>query len=320
MTHEMMIETLCAIKGIGPKRARHIVEAVENAQTSMLELARWPVDDLSAYFKVPQNIAVDLRAWLRDHASENAIEAPEAASTPAKRTLPPGIHQLDQQSASYPQRLRDVLGNAAPPVLYVWGNLSLLNPPAIGFCGARKATEKGLVVTQDIADQVAHENWIVVSGHAKGVDLAAHQAAVNAGSGTIIVLPQGILKFKLDPQLKQMAAAEQLLVISQFDPDTEWDKTHALQRNLTILALSDAMIMVEARSTGGTFAAGNAALQLNHPLYVVSFQEVEETREGNAYFIEQGAHPILKSRSTGRANLDPLRQTVNAAFTSPAGG
>jgi predicted Rossmann fold nucleotide-binding protein DprA/Smf involved in DNA uptake len=161
-----------------------------------------------------------------------------------------------------------------------------------------------------VAAQAVAEGWVVVSGHAAGVDATAHRVALENGGSTIIVAPQGILDFKLRRELKQIAKPEQLLIISEFPPKARWNVGYAMQRNRTILALSNAMVLVEARTEGRTFEAGKQALQLKVPLFVIGFENPAQSASGNSYFLEQGAIPLLKNKHTGKANLDALKQEV----------
>lgn len=88
-----------------------------------------------------------------------------------------------------------------------------------------------------------------------------------------------------------------------------------MQRNRTIIGLSNAMVLVESREKGGTFDAGKKTLKYKHPLFVVDFQEMGKSNAGNQYFIERGATRLLKSRETGRANITHLREKVESHLT-----
>ncbi len=135
-----------------------------------------------------------------------------AASDPASRLA----DALDQIGAEilwinedrYPERLLLTLGKDAPPVLFVKGNVNLLQRPAVGFCGSRKASRKGIEVTSRAARVLVEENICVVSGYANGVDLAAHRAAMEAGGATILVLVEGILRFKAKKDIEELLRAD----------------------------------------------------------------------------------------------------------------
>lgn len=228
--------------------------------------------------------------------------------------------EISKTHPLYPQRLLTILGENAPEILFAWGNLELLNSPSVGFAGSRNVSSKGLEVTADVAKQIAELDWVIVSGHARGVDMTAHRVALENNVGTIIVLPQGFKGFKLNQELKRIAKKENLLIISEFPEDAGWQVWRAMQRNSTIIALSSAMVLVESRTEGGTFSAGKTALQYKQPLFVVEFQEKGSGNEGNEYFLQRGATRLAKSRETGRANITQLKEKVEANFQKTVSG
>jgi DNA protecting protein DprA len=286
---------LRSVKGIGPKRYSSILTKLAELRRSIDDLFQMPAAEIAATFKIPKQVA-------------------QAISTAGDAATPPVTNSdfkiLKRGTPSYPKKLEELLADKAPPVLHVWGNLDLLNRPAVGFCGSRHATAKGIEVTADTARQIVEQGWVVVSGHARGVDTMAHRTALENGGSTIIVAPEGISRFRLRRELKQIAKPENILIISEFEPEAGWSVGRAMTRNKTIIGLSDAMILVEARLEGGTFEAGKAALRLKVPLYVAQYQTPGESAAGNEYFLKHGAHPLLKSSGTGKANIDHLRQTV----------
>lgn len=288
------------VRGIGPKRYSTILTILADLGLSIDDLFQMSAADISVTFKIPQNVAqaISTSQVLVQHSSE------------VEMVFDKGIKILKRDDLGYPRRLEKTLGDKAPSVLYFWGNLDLLNRPAVGFCGSRNVTDKGIEVTADTAKQIIQQGWVVVSGHARGVDTAAHRTALENGGSTIIVAPEGLLSFKLRRELKQVAKPENILVISEFSPEAGWSVGRAMTRNKTIIGLSNAMILVEARLEGGTFEAGKTALRFKLPLYVAQYQTPGESAAGNEYFLKHGAYPLRKSTGTGKANIDHLRQTV----------
>lgn len=211
---------------------------------------------------------------------------------------------------SYPAKLKSVLVQSVPQTLHFWGNLNLFTKPSVGIAGSRNVTPKGLQVTTDIAQQVSTLGWVVVSGHARGVDVTAHRVALECGAGTIIVLAEGLQDFRLRQELKKIAKPEQLLIISEFRPKAGWHVGNAMTRNKTIVGLSDAMVLIESRMEGGTFEAGKTALKYHVPLFVAKYELPGESAAGNEYFLQRGALPILKSSHTNRAGIGELQALV----------
>jgi DNA processing protein len=211
---------------------------------------------------------------------------------------------------NYPNRLRNFAKNDMPPVLFCQGNLNLLKNMSVGFCGSRKSSEKGLSITKQCVIQLIEKEIDIVSGYAAGVDITSHQSALEFGGNTIIVLAEGLFKSSQKREIKPFLSHDNYLFISQFLPDMTWNSHNAMRRNSTILGLSDAMILVESGITGGTFQAGQTALKTDKPLFVIDFSNTEQSSEANPYFIERGAIPIRKSKTSSTPNLSKLFDTL----------
>lgn len=225
-------------------------------------------------------------------------------TAPAPLAIVPG-------DSAYPKAAARLLGSKAPDVLYCLGNISLLGRPAVGFCGSRKASAKGLGVAADCATQLVQSGFVVASGYAAGVDYTAHKAALEAGGRTIMVLPEGIEHFRIRKTLAEDWDWDRVLVVSQFPPSAGWKAFRAMERNNLIIALSRAMVVIEAGATGGTLHAGKSTLKMGLPLYVVEFGDMGTEAPGNAELIGMGGHPVMKSRTNGIANLTSVMQTAS---------
>jgi len=214
----------------------------------------------------------------------------------------PKTRRIEPRTPGYPAAVSEQYG-AKVPVLTCLGNLDLLEWPGIGFCGSRKASDKGLETARDCADQVARAGLVVVSGNAAGVDATAQKAALEAGGSTILVLPEGIRHFRIRKSFENVWSWERVLVISQYPDDAIWRANQAMKRNETIIALSRAMIVIEAGETGGTVNAGLSTLKSRKPLFVARYQDIEHQAPGNAKLLDLGGHPLSRSRQTGRASF-----------------
>lgn len=211
---------------------------------------------------------------------------------------------LDQ---SYPIMLKNLLKLNTPPVLSMIGNVRLLTNRKVGFSGSRKVSEKGLLVTRDCVEQLSRERGLsIVSGYAQGVDKEAHYMALHAGGSTIIVLPNGISSFYVKQELKEVWDWDRVLVISEYLPKDKWSVSRAMNRNNTIIGLSDAMVVIEAGLTGGSLDAGLRSLEDKKPLYVPIYSNYPESALGNRILLEKGANGIGRDRQTNRANVKAL--------------
>ena len=198
----------------------------------------------------------------------------------------------------YPKRVKDIMGNAAPGHLDMVGNMDLLDMPGLGVSGSRKSSPKGLDVARDCAEQAAQNNVSVISGNAAGIDFEAHFNCLKAGGKTILVLPEGINHFRIRKDLKPVWDWERALVISQFEPGHPWKAYRAIQRNQLIIALSRAMVAIEAGATGGTLDAGEKTLEVGLPLYVAMYRDMPADAQGNKILLRKGGQELAESKST----------------------
>jgi DNA processing protein len=163
-----------------------------------------------------------------------------------------------------------------------------------------------LDVCRDIVEQLVSSKITIVAGYAAGVDQTAHYTALKTGGETVAVLAEGILNFSIRHSLLEEWDWTRSLVVSQFLPQARWAVGKAMQRNRTIIGLGRALVVIEAKESGGTFEAGQSALALKKPLFAPAYESIESTAPGNQILISRGAKPIMKSRTVGRAKLEPL--------------
>lgn len=229
----------------------------------------------------------------------------------------PEVQQVDRGDSLYPKRLTEILGDKAPDTLYIQGNTNLLNSDSIGFCGARKSSQKGIDAVKDCVEQVAAADITVVSGNAAGIDFQAHYHALAAGGRTILVLPEGIKHFRIRQALAPVWDWSQALVISQFEPDDIWKGYRAMARNRVIIGLCKAMVVIEASEKGGTMEAGKEAIKRNTPLYVAEYEDMSVNARGNTDLIKLGGRRLARNRSTERANMRSIFANIRQGFSAP---
>lgn len=177
-------------------------------------------------------------------------------------------------TGNYPTKLRD----ARHPVemLYFQGIWELAETRCVAIVGSRTATDVGKQRAGKIAKELVSKGITVVSGLAAGIDAAAHTAAIEAGGKTIAVIgtPIGVYYPKENEQLQRKIAEEHLL-ISQV-PVLRYARQHVPQnklffpeRNVTMSALTEATVIVEASDTSGTLTQARAALQQGRKLFIL---------------------------------------------------
>ena len=156
----------------------------------------------------------------------------------------------------------------APKSVYVAGRLEIpLKGYLVAVVGTRTPmwVEKAKAITAALVDQ----GYVIVSGLARGIDTIAHTTAILKGGKTIAVLPCPLDRF-YPPSNRglQLRIMREHLAISQFPLGAEIAVGNFPKRNRTMALISHAMVMVEARSGGGTMIAGWEAIRLRRPLLI----------------------------------------------------
>lgn len=201
-----------------------------------------------------------------------------------------GIDVLLPHDNRYPTILSACFGHSAPHLLFAQGKLDLLQLPGVAISGYRQAADVSLASLTVFCEAAGTQDWVIISGGARGADEAAHLCAIRAGAGTIIVLPTGLFRPNFRKELRKHLDEGKVLLLSEFPPEQGWTPGSAMQRNRLIAALSRAVVLVEPGIRGGTTGTGKIALKLGIPLFVLDSGggwKPPETR-----FLEAGAQPI----------------------------
>ncbi len=269
------------------------------------------IESVSELLKTPQEIVYNLN--IKEDVASNIINTENEAMILSDNLKKDEITLLTNIDKDYPSKKLKVLEKDASPVLFVKGNKDLLSMKSIGFCGSRKASEKGIDITQNCSKQLVEKDYCIISGYAHGVDMAAHISALKNGGKTIFVLVDGILRFTEKKEIKEYLSSSNHLIVSQFPPNITWIGHNAMRRNLTIIGLSDAMILVESGITGGTFAAGEETLKVKRPLFVIDFAKPGPSAEANPYFIKKGGISIR-----GKKGVPNLSELIKITSSEPS--
>lgn len=225
------------------------------------------------------------------------------------------IQFTTRKKINYPKRLIAFRGKEAPDLLYYKGNFDILKRKSIAFSGSRKASKYSLEKTYKIAKDLSNAGYNIVSGFAKGVDMAAHLGALEGKGTTTVVLSNGILKFQdrnLREKIKDLEnnVNDKMLVISEYPINMPWFARNAMNRNWTIASLAEKVFIIESGMDGGTFAMGELCLKKKKPLYVQSFSENEKLPKGNYYFLERDGKSLEKYLKTILDKNSTDRKTI----------
>lgn len=222
------------------------------------------------------------RAGIRDYRP--CPESVAAAELAAGRRA--GAMLIRSDDPRYSDRLRQIDG--APPALWVRGDPAWLAQDGIAVIGARNASSLGLRMARGMAAGLGEAGLIVIAGLARGIDTAAHDAALP--TGTIAVMAGGV-DVIYPPENAALAAriAEQGAMVSEQPPGTEPQARHFPTRNRIVSGLSRAVTVIEAACRSGTLITARNALDQHREVMAVPGHPMDARASGCNALIRDGA-------------------------------
>lgn len=217
--------------------------------------------------------------------------------------------------APYPPHLQSLPD--APPVLAAHGHLSLLQKPAIAMVGARNASAAARKISALLAAPLGENDIVIISGLARGVDGAAHQATLN--TGTIAVIGNGAAHaYPKDNADLQAAIIEQGLLLAENPPDTAPQASLFPRRNRIIAGLALGVIVVEAARRSGSLITARLAGEYGRDVFAVPGSPLDARCHGSNNLIRDGAI-LTETADDVLAHLRPQidRQHMSARDTEP---
>ena len=213
-------------------------------------------------------------------------------------------------AAEYPQRLRD----AAYPIelLYYQGWWDLVESRCVAVVGTRKPSKEGVLRAQRVVKELVHNDFTIVSGLAAGIDTVAHTTAIQQGGRTIAVLGTPLTRsYPAANRELQSQIARDHLVISQvpvrrYERQTpKVNRSFFPERNITMSALTEATVIIEAGQTSGTLIQARAALQQGRKLFILRNCFENKQLTWPKKFADQGAICVTE--------YDDIRKHLSAA-------
>jgi predicted Rossmann fold nucleotide-binding protein DprA/Smf involved in DNA uptake len=202
-----------------------------------------------------------------------------------------GLQLLSGLSEHFPVVMKERLGRATPPLLYVFGEARLLVHNALAIVGSRAVSDGGSQIAREAALAAVKEGLGVISGGAKGVDRLAMNAALDAGGQVVGVLADSLLQTARASDVRRAINDGQLCVCSPYRPTAGFTIANAMGRNKLIYAMSTATLVVECEEgSGGTWAGAVEALR-GHTAPIVVWTGVGAS-SGNRALARRGAHQL----------------------------
>jgi DNA processing protein len=200
----------------------------------------------------------------------------------------PGNRILTCRDPDYPALLREIPD--PPPLLYIHGNLHVLQEPQLAMVGSRNPTAAGRQTAIDFARHLSAAGLMITSGLALGIDAAGHQGALDAGAPTIAVMGTGLDRVypARNRELAHRIAGVGALV-SEFPPGTPPRAEHFPRRNRIISGLSLGTLVVEAAIRSGSLISARYALEQGREVFAIPGSIHNPLARGCHHLIRQGA-------------------------------
>lgn len=205
--------------------------------------------------------------------------------------------EFDSISIMDPEYPEELLWMHNPPVLLFYsGNIDLLKHPKIAVVGSRSCSRTGIQSVEKIINELNNE-LIVVSGLAKGIDAAAHYAAIRNGGKTIGVIGTGLDVFypRSNKQLQKYMSGSHL-VLTEYGPGQCPQKHHFPERNRIIAGLSRAVIVAEARMRSGSLITCERAMEEGRDVFAIPGSILDGRSDGCHHLIQEGAKLVTSGK------------------------
>lgn len=223
-----------------------------------------------------------------------------------------GARMLCFGEPAYPRRLMDIPD--PPPVLWALGDTGLLDRSTVAVVGARNASSLGTRMARRLARELGQGGQVVVSGLARGIDTAAHDAALE--TGTIAVMAGGVdVIYPAENTVLGEEIARRGLRLSEAPMGLSPQARHFPRRNRIISGLSRAVVVVEAAVKSGSLMTADMALEQGREVFAVPGHPFDARASGCNRLIRDGA-TLARGPQDVLSVLEDLADVLPAA-TSP---
>ena len=208
--------------------------------------------------------------------AEAELEAATRAGARALVTVEPG----------FPPLLANI--EVPPPLLYVKGDAGLLSKPMLAIVGSREASAAGQKLARMFATDLGRAGFVIVSGLARGIDRAAHEAAL--ASGTVAVLAGGIdVVYPPEHATLQARIGDVGCLVTEMPPGFQPRAREFPRRNRIVSGLSWGVLVVEAARRSGTLVTARMAGEQGREVFAVPGHPLDPRAEGTNGIIKTGA-------------------------------
>mgnify|MGYP003646044873 FL=1 len=204
------------------------------------------------------------------------------------------VHAIYFQDEEYPERLKQCIDG--PLLLFTSGNINLKNRKIISIVGTRQITSYGTEFCRKLIEDLAPLDPVIVSGFAYGVDIVAHQLAMEHNLQTIGVVAHGLNQIYPKTHKKYVAKVEQNGgFMTEFWSSSNPDKENFVRRNRIVAGMSEATIVIESADRGGSLITANMANDYNRDVFAVPGRVTDKYSQGCNNLIKTQKANVLTS-------------------------
>lgn len=205
-----------------------------------------------------------------------------------------GIKVAHFQDDNYPERLKHCIDG--PVLLFTSGDIDLKNRRIISIVGTRQITSYGTEFCKKLIEDLAPLDPVIVSGFAYGVDIVAHQLAMENNLQTIGVVAHGLNQIYPKTHKKYVAKMESNGgFMTEFWSSSNPDKENFVRRNRIVAGMSEATIVIESADRGGSLITANMANDYNRDVFAVPGRTTDKYSAGCNNLIKTQKANLLTS-------------------------
>ncbi len=203
-----------------------------------------------------------------------------------------GVTIICQDDHTFPELLRHI--HNPPVILYVKGDVELLNKPGLGIVGSRAASSYGLEMATSFAARLAGLGLNIISGLALGVDGAAHRGALQAAGKTVAILGCGLdIVYPAQHQKLYDKIAANGAIISEYPFGTRPENFRFPARNRIISGMALGVLIIEAAKRSGSLITAHLAMEQGREVFALPGRVDSVKSEGTHRLLQEGAKLVL---------------------------
>lgn len=280
--------------------------------------------DLLNRFKTPQNVFrasnSELQAQGMTAAVARAISSGcvfEDAVAQHQRLKSTGAQLVAFVDSRYPARLKEIYD--PPVVLFARGRLELLSTLMIAVVGTRRPSPYGLSAAERLSTDLSLAGATISSGMARGIDTAAHRAALTAGGGTVAVFGCGVdVVYPAENRRLASDLAEKGLLLSEFPMGAPAYPQNFPIRNRIVAGMSAGVLIVEGAQYSGSAITARLAMEQGREVFAVPGNITSKQSWGPNLLIKQGAK-LVQDWNDVLEELNPDDRVVLARHAQQKG-